>query len=89
MQNAASYPDLQCLGPGYLCEIQQKWPYRTEQSVTRLTEEPEIQGSLHDPAQTFVGIDRESFSAFSTTPISIDSKRAVLSYRRKYGHLRF
>ena len=47
-------------------------PGRVAQSVARLTQEPEVPGSIPGPATYF------RFSA--------DSRRAVVSYLRKYVH---
>ena len=53
--------------------IPHKKPSRLSQSVTRLTEEPEVPDSIPVPATYFV------------SP-SADSNRAVVSYWRKYVH---
>ena len=49
-------------------------PSRAAQSVARLTQEPEVQGSILGPPHTFV-------SPFA------DSRRAIVSHWQKYGHL--
>ena len=48
-------------------------PGRVAQSVALLTQEPEVPGSIPGPATTFV------------SP-SADSRRAIVSYWRKYVH---
>ena len=57
-----------------LKEISIKESVRVAQSVACLTEEPLASSAISGPAHTFVEFLR-------------DSRRAVVSYWRKYGHL--
>ena len=55
-------------------------------SDLRLTEKPEVRGSVPGPAHTFMEIDHEIFSAVIFPP-SNDSRTTVVSYLQKYGDL--
>ena len=57
--------------------------------IWHLTEEPEVQGLIPGLAHTSVEnseIDRGIFSMV-ISPLPLDSRRSLVSYWRKYGHL--
>ena len=58
---------------------------RTAQSVTCLTADPGVASSIPAQSHTFVEIDHEIISMAILLP-STDSRRVVVSYKRKYVH---
>ena len=58
---------------------------RVVQSAARLTERSDVPNSIRGPAHTFVESNHEICS--TAIPPSTDSRRVVVSYWRKYGHL--
>ena len=58
---------------------------RVAQSVTCLTADPGFASLIPALSHTFVEIDHEIISAAILLP-SADSRRVVVSYRRKYVH---
>ena len=55
------------------------------QSVTCLTADPGVASSIQARSHTFVEIDHEIISTTTLLP-SVDSRRVVVSYKRKYVH---
>ena len=58
---------------------------RVAQSVTCLTADPRVASSIPARSHTFVRIDHEIISLSILLPF-IDSRRVVVSYKRKYVH---
>ena len=60
-------------------------PGRVAQSVMCLTADPGVSASIPARSHTFAEIDQEIISMAIFLP-STDSKRVVVSYKRKYVH---
>ena len=65
----------------HICEV----PGGIAQSVTCLTADPGVVSLIPAWSHTFVEIDREIISTAILLP-SADSRRVVVSYKRKYVH---
>ena len=78
-------------GNRFNIQVQHFVPGRVAQSVTCLAEdtcltaEPVVASSIPARSHTFVEIDHKIFSTTIRLP-SADSRRAVVSYKRKYAH---
>ena len=60
-------------------------PGRDVQSVMSLTADPGVASSIPAQSHTFTEIDLEKISMANRLP-SADSRRVVISYKRKYVH---
>ena len=65
--------------------VSHKWINHVGQSVTCLTADPGVASLFPARSRTFAEIDREIISMAILLP-STDSRRVVVSYKRKYVH---
>ena len=74
-----------CLLHIFKCTSNHFWPGHIALSVTCLTADPGVASSIQTRSHTFVEIDHEIITTAILLP-STDSRRVVVSYKRKYVH---